>query len=646
MKLRMRGASRARVLAVALVLAGGCAARSGAPFEIAVVDADTGRGIPAVELRTTDARTFHTDSSGKLLVRDADLAGRTIFFAVRSFGYRYAREILGRPGVRLRIEPGGEARLDMQRENVAQRLYRLTGSGISLGTPALSISEPPDAAIAGLDSAQAVAYRGELFWIFGDARILASPVGSFRSHAARSELPGRGGLEPDVGVALRFYRDGPALRQMVDDPHPILWLTALRATRGADGEHLFATYQKIGEGMSVIERGLVELDPAREKFRIAARYPADAAVIPEGVVFRHAAGGRTYLHYDMDVRSPDDAASVRDLATYEAFTPLRPGRPSDASDALERDASGELVWGWKRAAAPLSRETWQALLARGSIRERELPYRLLDVESGATVVPHRGSIHWNAHRRRWIMIRSELGGAQSFLGEVYYFEANSPLGPWAYGRKIVTHSMPALAPDGSVLAERETYSFYNPVHHPELDRDGGRTIYFEGTLSAAFTSPRAHPIPGYDYNPIMYRLDLDDPRLYLPVAIYRMPGASGAYRTLDALPADVSGAELAFFAPDRPRAGTVELREISAEASASHRLVAGGAEGVVRFHCARDAGDSAATLALYERRTAAGDTTYDAGTPRRGDRVLCYVWPKPVDFPKPLRRPPAQTVER
>ena len=100
----------------------------------------------------------------------------------------------------------------------------------------------------------------------------------------------------------------------------------------------------------------------------------------------------------------------------------------------------------------------------------------------------------------------------------------------------------ASTSDIDFLAVRDTYSFYNPVQHPELARSGGREIFFEGTLSAAFAEPRPTPIPRYDYNQMVYRLDLDDPRLFLPVAIYRVPGATPRYRTRDALPADASGA--------------------------------------------------------------------------------------------------------
>ena len=105
-----------------------------------------------------------------------------------------------------------------------------------------------------------------------------------------------------------------------------------------------------------------------------------------------------------------------------------------------------------------------------------------------------GSVHWNAHRKRWIAVFGELFGTSSVLGEVWYAEAASLTGPWKDARKILTH-------DG--------YSFYNVVHHSFLD--DGPIIYFEGTYTTLFSRTKVKT-PRYDYNQILYRLNLDDLR--------------------------------------------------------------------------------------------------------------------------------------
>jgi len=47
----------------------------------------------------------------------------------------------------------------------------------------------------------------------------------------------------------------------------------------------------------------------------------------------------------------------------------------------------------------------------------------------------------------------------------------------------------------------------HPVHHSLFDSEEGRIIYFEGTYSKMFSGSDT-AIPWYDYNQIMYRLDL------------------------------------------------------------------------------------------------------------------------------------------
>jgi hypothetical protein len=50
------------------------------------------------------------------------------------------------------------------------------------------------------------------------------------------------------------------------------------------------------------------------------------------------------------------------------------------------------------------------------------------------------------------------------------------------------------------------------VHHDFLDREGGRVIHFEGTYTHEF-SGNPDKTPRYNYNQILYRLDLDAPGL-------------------------------------------------------------------------------------------------------------------------------------
>jgi hypothetical protein len=135
-----------------------------------------------------------------------------------------------------------------------------------------------------------------------------------------------------------------------------------------------------------------------------------------------------------------------------------------------------------------------------SYEELPTPASPKDVDTRKPIKLHNGSINWNAYRKKWILIAVEQGGKSSFLGELWYSESDNVTGPWRWAKKILTH---------------DRYTFYNPLHHAFFDQDGGRVIYFEGTYAETFSG---NPVatPRYDYNQIMYRLDLADPRLRLP----------------------------------------------------------------------------------------------------------------------------------
>ena len=110
---------------------------------------------------------------------------------------------------------------------------------------------------------------------------------------------------------------------------------------------------------------------------------------------------------------------------------------------------------------------------------------------------HSGGIGWHPWRRRWVAVFLESGGKPSSLGEVLYAEADAPTGPWGPAVKVLTH---------------RDYTFYNPCLHADLATADSPVLLFEGTYSKEFSGAPA-ATPRHDYNQILYRLDLDDPRL-------------------------------------------------------------------------------------------------------------------------------------
>jgi len=225
--------------------------------------------------------------------------------------------------------------------------------------------------------------------------------------------------------------------------------------------------------------------------------------------FRARVGGVEYVYLFPNWRVKADLKGLEDLKNYEALTCVAgDGIFRGKKAEVERDAAGVAHYRWKPGADRLHPGRVRELIAAGNLKAEESWLPLRDIETGKDVPAGGGSVCWNDFRRHWIMLATD----QSRPGVVWFAEADTPAGPWAYARQVVSHG---------------DYNFYNPTQHPFFDQDKGRLIYFEGTYSDFFSGARTQT-PRYDYNQIMYRLALDNPRLDLPVAIYRVRGTNDA----------------------------------------------------------------------------------------------------------------------
>jgi len=480
-------------------------------FTIEVIDRQTGRGVPLVELRTTNSIRYFTDSNGIVAFHEPGLMDREVFFFVESHGYEFPKDGFGFRGVRLKTTPGAEATVKIDRLNIAERLYRVTGEGIYrdsilTGRPVPLQNPVLNGQVMGQDSVDTCIYHGRLFWLWGDTGRPSYPLGHFAMAGAVSDLPDHGGLDPAVGVNLEYFvgKDGFS-RPLCPLKEPgLVWLDGLLTVRDNDGhERMMAKYARLKDLEHILERGLAVFNDATQTFEPLVR--CDPNVLPYadfGHAFPVTAAGRPYyyfaLPFPLTVRMRVEAAweNAIDPNRYEVFSAVPSG--SQGKDGPCRWVHFEDLTGKDTAA--------RARIAEALKREKE-GTRFYDVASGKEVTPHGGSVYFNAHRRKWVSIFLQAGGESSYIGEVWYAEGDTPVGPWAYARKVVTHNK---------------YSLYNPKHHPYFDQDGGRTIYFEGTYSWTFSGAEERATPRYDYNQIMYRLNLDDPRMVLPVPVYQV----------------------------------------------------------------------------------------------------------------------------
>lgn len=478
--------------------------------QIQIVDSQTSRSVPLVELETVDRVRYVTDSAGRIAFQEPGLMNQTVFFSVRSHGYELSSDGFGIVGARVETKPGGQTILKIKRVNIAERLYRTTGAGIYRDSVLLGESVPVtepllNAQVVGQDSVQSVQYRGRIYWFWGDTARLSYPLGNFRTSGATSPLPASRGLDASSGINLRYFTnsDGFSKGMCPFDPRDgVVWIDGLLTVADDAGRERLITHFTRLKGLgSMLEHGLAIYNDDKEEFeRYAALKKEESWQCPQGPVFKHCEKETDYYYFCTpfpNVRVRANLKSIVNPRAYEAWTCLAEGSSTDPKTArLLRDPNIRLIYRWTTNAPPSGPVEEQAFIKNGLMKIEEAHFVPIDTISGKPIRMHGGSVRWNPWRQRWILIAVQQGGT-SFLGEVWYSESKQPTGPWLKASKIVTH---------------DRYTLYNPIHHAFLDQDGGRVIYFEGTYTKEFSgNPEA--TPRYDYNQIMYRLDLEDPRL-------------------------------------------------------------------------------------------------------------------------------------
>lgn len=443
-----------------LLLLAETAARGGEPCRVEVVETGSGWPVPLVILETTGHQRFVSDNAGVIAIDELDLMGREVFFHVSSPGYEVPADGFGIRGVRLVPKAGETLRVEATRTIIAKRLGRLTGSGLFANARksnggALGLAET---GVVGCDSVQMATYRGKRFWLWGDTTLHHYPLGVFHSTAATTPVRSLEAFEPPIHIGYECFRDEndrPRAVAKMPGRGPT-WLSAMVALPDADGEpRLVATYAKIEPPLETYECGLCTWDDEARRFE------------------------RTRVVWEKTSNSPKPS--------------LPEGHPS-----LWTDETGKkwVLFGnpLPRLRCPASYEAW----ADPATWERLEPQKTLKSADGKRdVVPHTGSIAWHPWRKKWVTVFMEKFGKPSAFGELWYAEADEPTGPWGPAVKVLSHA---------------NYTFYNPRIHEEWFDADSPVLCFEGTYTTMFAD-RPVATPRWDYNQVLYRLDLDDERL-------------------------------------------------------------------------------------------------------------------------------------
>lgn len=453
--------------------------------ELRVLDAATGRGVPLVEMETTHGVRFVTDNAGRVAIIDPDLIGREVYFRLTTHGYEVPKDGFGIAGVRVKPRVGSPVIIRLKRTAIAERLGRLTGEGRFRDSELLGHPVPTtgNGRVAGQDSIQDAVYRGKLFWLWGDTSRLEYPLGLFRMAGATTPLPPP---DPTDGLMYDYFTDpktgfARAMMPLPERPEGVIWIGGLCVVPDATGiEKLVGHYSRRKGLADEFEQGVCVFDDASATFQVAKQRPlTETWRRPAGHPITFDEDGQKWLLFGSPtptVRVPATYEAVLDPTRYEAFTLTSGG------------------YRWQKEGPPADSKQEQEWLKGGTLKRDDA--RFLPIGDGKPVMLHSGSVRWNEFRKRWVLVTCQIGGT-SFLGEVWYAEASHPTGPFRRAVKVATH---------------DNQSLYNVCHHATLDRSGGRVIHFEGTYTRDFSGSPLRT-PRYDYNQLLYRLDLADHRL-------------------------------------------------------------------------------------------------------------------------------------
>lgn len=434
------------------------------PARIEVVEKGSGWPVPLVELKTTHHATFYTDNAGVVAVDAPELLGREVFFHVASDGYEVAKDGFGYRGVRLTPQPGQTLKIVVERTMIARRLGRLTGAGLFAESQRTGRDlDWKESGIFGCDSVQTAVHQGQRYWLWGDTTVAHYPLGIFDSLGATSALQPFTRFEPPLRPEFDFIRDErgrPRGITPMPGPGPT-WATAMVSLPARDGsQKLVCSYMKVRNHLEEYEWGLAVWNETVRKFdRLKVLWTkSDSAPKPPPLPQGHAVPWRDEAGRDWMLFA-HPFPSLRCPATFEA---------------------------WQDPAA------WEVLRPQAELKA---------AGSEETVRPHTGvhsgGIGWHPWRQRWVSVFLQSGGKPSRLGELWYAEAAAPTGPWGPAVKVLTH---------------RDYTFYNPCLHLDFTPTNSPVLLFEGTYTREFSGNPVHT-PRYDYNQILYRLDLDAQRL-------------------------------------------------------------------------------------------------------------------------------------
>ena len=455
------------------------------------LDSVDSRPIPLVITTTTDNVVVVSDNAGFVSIPVNVHLGTQYYLHVTSPGYDMPADGFGYRGIRLKVTKDIQT-VRLKRTNIAQRSGRVTGIGKYIHAQSLGkIRDFSEPSLTGMDSVQSASINGKHYVFYGDTNWTGYPLGNFKT---TNGIATRQTILPNCPYTVNFSIDGQGnAASSIDAPSTeqgVVWLSGVVTVDGTI--YGYANHRK---SLALqLAHGHVHWDPMRKKFIDFTRLANESWRHIDDHPIRFNENDRDFLlfgHAIPNFRVPAERRALHSENAYETFTCLL------SNGEVAKDNAGIPIWRWRKDGQPINAEREAALIKNGHINRAHCRFLMTKSGSGRTVIPHRGSVRWNAYWKRWILAFTAINEPDSNLGEVFLASASKPTGPWTPCIKIASHPK---------------YSFYNPVHHSWLDDKDGRIITIEGTYTQTF-SGNIVATPQYEYNQLTYQVDLSDNRL-------------------------------------------------------------------------------------------------------------------------------------
>lgn len=468
--------------------------------KISIIDKESKSPISLVILKTISNCVFVSDNDGTVAfdlpesisgARLGDNSKQKVWFYISSPSYGVQADGFGYEGVRISPHSGDTSIIEVTRLLPARRCGRITGSGLFSESKKIgSHTDWTESHIVGSDSVQCVEYQSKLFWLWGDTNLANYPLGIFHCAGATSSISSLSEQQEPLRIILEYFCDQtgePRNIARVPGEGPT-WIFGLISMRTIDGkEKLGGYYSKIAVGsIDAYETGLVVWNDDSEMFECVLVIWRKLSVLSDAIETPPVSDFLT------------SATSGPILETAEGPSQEPTGQ---AFQWIDSSGQGWYMFGhtFPSMRCPANFEAWLDTATWESLEPQQPLYDAHD----RVVLPHRCSLSYHPWRARWTVIFTEkdgvsLSGRPSALGEIWYAESDSPLGPWGTAVKVLSH---------------ENYSFYNPRQHDHWASVESPNLYFEGTYTVLWTNPPALATPRYEYNQILYCVSLDDPQL-------------------------------------------------------------------------------------------------------------------------------------